>query len=161
GVVAFAIALDLVLYVLLKNAISLDQSSVRQFAAVNISLLAGSFLVTVALMRRPHRLYRALALSCLTAEALSMMIWIQMTGSVTSYFLIMAILMVLLYRLAWDYWMGLACLLLVSGFHLAAFALEEAHLLRPARLFVEDPGAIYSSTVYRYGALSSIVWCYA
>ncbi len=159
GVVFFAILFDVGLYFGFRHSDALRPEVVRLFAELNLSLLGTSFVLTVLALRRPHRLYWAVQAICLICEVGSMMVWIQMTGTVTSYFLIMAILIILSYRVAHDYWLGLLCLATVVLLHVGAFTLEELHIFRPASLFVADPGAMYASKSYRVGALSSIFWC--
>jgi Protein kinase domain len=159
GVATFTVAIDIVLYFMLRHAELLRPEMVRLFAELNIPLLSASALLCVFARRRPHRFYGAVQVLGLVCEVTSMMIWIQMTGVVSSYFLIMAILLILSYRVAYDYWIGLACLIIVVTLHAGAYVLEEIHVLQPASLFVAGAGATYASATFRIGALSSILWC--
>jgi predicted Ser/Thr protein kinase len=159
--VAFSTALfDVALYFMLRNVPSLRADMVRLFTEVAIPLLAGSGLLTLVGRRRPHRFYKLVQIVCLVAEAASMVFWIQLTGTISSYFLIMAIVLIVSYRLGYDYWLGLSCLIIVAGLHGLAFTLEELGIIRRVGLFNADPGAIYSSSAFRFAAFSSISWCY-
>jgi serine/threonine-protein kinase len=159
GVALFTVAIDVVLYLMLRHAELLRPEMVRLFAELNIPLLTASALLCFFARRRPHRLYGAVQVLGLLFEATSMLVWIQMTGIVSSYFLIMAILLICSYRIAYDYWLGLVCVIIVVALHTGAYVLEEVHVIQPASLFVAGAGATYASATFRIGALSSILWC--
>jgi predicted Ser/Thr protein kinase len=155
--VGLALALDVSLYAILRRAPGLRPEIVRLFAEVNISLMALDLALTLVFLRRPWRGYRAVLMLCIVCEALAATVWIQMTGSVSSYFLIVGFLLILLYRLLFDYASGLTCALAVTLLHTAAFALESAGVLRPASLFVAMPLGIYEVPLFRAAAMLSLL----
>jgi hypothetical protein len=155
--IVLAIGLDLSLYLLLRRAPGLRPEVMRVFAIVNIGLMVLDLALTRLGLRRPWKGYRAALVACVVAETLAGTVWIQMTGSVSSYFLAVGILLILLYRLLFDYAAGLACLISMSVLHAGAFALESAGVLRPASLFVAEPMGIYSLPLFRDAAMLSMI----
>jgi serine/threonine-protein kinase len=154
--VALAIGLDLSLYLLLRRAPGLRPEVMRIFAFVNIGLMVIDLGVTRFALRRPWRGYRAALIACVLCEALAAMVWIQMTGSVSSYFLLTGFLLILIYRLLFDYATGLACALAFAGFHTAAFLLESQGILRPASLFASASLGGYEVPLFRLSAMLSL-----
>src|SRR5438445_1413741 len=124
--VGLALALDVSLYVLLRHAPGLRPEIVRLFAECNISLMAIDLGLTLWLLRRPWRGYRAVLATCVVSETLAATVWIQMTGTISSYFLIVGFLLILLYRLLFDYQSGVIAAGSMMALHTGAFALENA-----------------------------------
>src|SRR5205823_6195515 len=124
--VGLALGLDVSLYLLLRHAPPIRAEVIRTFAIVNIGLMAIDLALTYLFLRRHRRTYRPVLVLCVLCETLAATVWIQMTGSVSSYFLIVGFLLVLLYRLLFDYASGLTCVLAMMTFHTTAFALEGA-----------------------------------
>jgi serine/threonine-protein kinase len=94
-------------------------------------------------------------------EVATSIVWIQMSGTVTSYFIGTVILLALLYRFLCNYWCGLACFLTGLGGILIAYALETAGVLPRSSLFTTDVGAAALPDIYRRTALISITISFA
>jgi tRNA A-37 threonylcarbamoyl transferase component Bud32 len=155
--VGVALALDVALYALLRHAAGLRPDMVRRFAEINCSLMALDLALTLVWLRRPWRGHRAVLTACILMEALAATVWIQLTGTISSYFLIVGFLLILLYRLLFDYASGLTCALGMMIFHGGAFVLEAAGGLRPAALFVAAPLGIYDVPLFREAAMLSLL----
>ncbi len=156
-----AIALDLTLYALLRHAPEVRPEVVRLFAVVNVGLMLLDLALTRLSARWAGRAYRLLLGACILSETLAACVWIQMTGSVSSYFLMVGLILIALYRLLWDYASGLTCAVAMAAFHCAAFGLETAGVLRPASLFVAMPLGIYETPLFRASAMVSLLVGYA
>jgi serine/threonine-protein kinase len=158
--VGLALGLDLSLYALLRHGPGLRLEVVRLFGECNITLMVVDLLLTVTLTRRPWRGYRAVLTTCVVSETLAATVWIQMTGSVSSYFLIVGFLLILLYRLLVDYSSGLTCAVAMASMHTTAFVLENAGVLRPVSLFLSPPMGIYEQPLFRMAAMLSLLTGY-
>ena len=159
--VGLALGLDLALFAILRHASGLRPAVVRLFAEINVSLMAIDLALTLVALRKPWRFYRLILRACILCEVLAATVWIQMTGTISTYFLIVGYLLVLLYRLLFDYYTGLTCLVAMAVMHCGAFGLEELGLLRPASLFVAEPQGIYEVPLFRVAAMLSLVVGYA
>jgi tRNA A-37 threonylcarbamoyl transferase component Bud32 len=156
-ILAVAILGDVSLYGMLRDQPVMRASAARAFALINIPVLAVDLALTLALLRRPWRLYRFVLDACVVAEIFTTVVWLQLTGTVSSYFIVSSPLLVFAYRLGFDYHTGLVCGLAVIGMHAGAFALEEVGVLRPASLFVADLAGTYAAPAFRRAAIGSIL----
>jgi serine/threonine-protein kinase len=151
-----AVLFDLVVYAAFRGSPFFDRRALDLFVAINVPLL----LVAAALcwfpLRTKGRWHGPLSIVCLSIEAFTCVTWIQLTGTVSSYFLVAIPLLILGYRLYARYRLGLLVYAVGAVMHLVAFGLEQFGVLRPAALFVTDPGAIYSVPLFRFAALVSI-----
>jgi len=127
------------------------------FIVANDTLLLASWLATVLFMRRAGRASRNALIFGAVVEQLTAVIWIQMTGTVTSYFLGTLGVLGLLYRVLGNYWTGL--LAGTTGFLgiFGAYALEEAGVLPRSSIFTGDIGANLLPEVYRQTAFISVL----
>jgi hypothetical protein len=89
-----------------------------------------------------------------------MIVWVQMTGIVSSYFLLMGPLLIAYYRRVGGYWAALWATGCLMTFHAGAMVLEDLGVLRTAALFTQDPGSFYSARLYRYVSLLSLEGIY-
>jgi predicted Ser/Thr protein kinase len=151
-----AIALDLGIYLGFRDSPHFDARALHTFAWLNVSLLSVSASLCWFVLRRKSRWFVPASLVGLTLEVFTSVVWIQLTGTVSSYFLIILPLLILAYRLYGAYWLGLVTYLAAAAMHAAAVGLEEAGVLRPAALFTANPGAIYSDPLFRLAAAFSI-----
>lgn len=156
--VVLAIGVDLFIWATFRGAPEMRAEVVSAFAQTNLSLLALDALLTMLLLRRPGRAYKAVLLFCIVLEAFTTIVWIQVTGSVSSYFMVVAIFLPVVYRLFFGYAAGLVAAVSLLVFRVGAFVLEETGVLRPAAIFVTDPGGIYRSATFRGAAMVSISW---
>ena len=140
-----AIGIDVFIWLLLQRSAQIEARALHVFAVCNIGLLSLDFAVTVLPAFRAPRPNRLLIAFGAVLEALTTVVWLQLTGSVSSYFLIMGVMLVVFYRLAYDYRIGLTQLAALVLFHGLAFGLEQAGVLRYASLFTTPPGGIVAS----------------
>jgi predicted Ser/Thr protein kinase len=155
--VAMALGLDLTLFAVLRHAAGLRPEVMQLFAVVNVSLMAIDLgLTRFGVTGSPRRHQLALT-TCILCEALAATVWIQMSGSVSSYFLIVGYLLIAAYRLLCNYASGLTCAAAFMVFHTVAFGLEEIGVLRPASLFVAQPLGIYETPLFRLAAMITLL----
>jgi tRNA A-37 threonylcarbamoyl transferase component Bud32 len=158
--IAMAIALDLTLYAVLRHAPGLRPDVIRLFAVVNVGLMVVDLALTrFSVTGSPRRHWIALN-ACILLEALAATIWIQMTGTISSYFLVVGFLLIAVYRLLCNYASGLTCAAAFMVFHTVACGLEEIGVLRPASLFVAPPLGIYESPLFRVAAMITLLFGY-
>jgi serine/threonine protein kinase len=155
--ISLAIGLDLSLYVLLRHAPGLRPDVVQIFLYVNVGLMLLDLGLNLIGLRRLWRGYRVVLTTCILSEVIAAVVWIQMTGSISSYFLVVGFLLILLYRLLFDYASGLTTALAVMILHTTVFLLETVHVLRPASLFVSEPLGIYAAPLFRVAAMLSLL----
>jgi tRNA A-37 threonylcarbamoyl transferase component Bud32 len=151
-----AIVVDIGIYVAFRGSSHFDQTVLALFALINIPLIAIDAAISWFGLRRRGPLYLPLSMLCVAIEAFSAVVWVQLTGSLSSYFLVALPVLVLTYRLFGTYRLALAAYLFGASLHLLAFVAEELGVLRTASLFTADPGAIYSEPLFRGAALSSV-----
>jgi serine/threonine protein kinase len=70
-------------------------------------------------------------------------------------------ILVMAYRLYFGYTCAVAVTLALVGFHVAAFALEQAGLLTPASLLITPPSPIYDVPLLQYSIMGSVLAVYA
>lgn len=157
---ATAIVTDVLIVATLRDPSMFRVHVVDAFAAINISLLALDLALTLLLLRRPSKHHALVQDVCMVIETFTVIVWVQVTGSVSSYFLLVCPAVILGYRFFLGYRVGWITFLGFALFHLGAFALEQLGVLRIASVFVRDPGGIYSSSAYRAAAMFSIQWVY-
>ena len=151
-----AILFDLAFYFALRGYAAFNAHVIAWFVGIAVPLLTLSGSLSWFVLRRKGRWYFPLSLVCITCEMATAVMWIQLTGSVSSYFLMTIPIFMAAYRLYGTYRLGLAAYLIGAGMHLTIYALEELGVLSPASLFVTDPGAIYASPLFRLSALVSL-----
>ena len=151
-----SILVDIGIYLAFRGSSHFDQQVLLWFVLINCPLLAVATSVSWFGLRRRGPLYIPLSILCAAIEMLSAVVWIQLTGVVSSYFIVVIPAVVLAYRLYTTYRLGLACYLLGSSLHLIAIAAEELGFLRTASLFTSDPGAIYAEPLFRGAAVVSV-----
>jgi predicted Ser/Thr protein kinase len=127
------------------------------FLLGNDSLLLASLIATLLFLRRPGRGYAAATIFGAIVEQLTAVIWIQMTGTVTSYFLATLGVLAFLYRVLAGYWAGLAASATALVGLVAAYSLEQAGVLPRSSIFNADVGANLLPELYRQTAFISIV----
>ncbi len=159
-VICVAMALDAMLLFGLRGAPHVRPDVLTGFAVTNLSILALDLGLSIAWLRRPGPRYRLALLVAALLELVSVMVWIQVTGTVSSYFISGAVALLMIYRAGFDYWTGLCAFVAAVSLHVGAFALDELGVLRPAALFDGELGAVYAVPGYRAAALASILGTY-
>lgn len=156
-----AVLIDLGILVMLGGSERIDQQALALFAWINLPLLTCDFFITLAMIRWSPLRKKSLVAALALVEAFTMVVWIQLTGTVTSYFIMAAALVILWYRLYFGWAVGMAYAFGVVSMHLGAFLLEIAGLLRPESAFVSPASKFYETLEYRWVAITSILWVYA
>ncbi len=151
-----SIGIDVALWLGLREDPAIARAVLGRFVAVNITLLAflGASFAAQARWRRLQRPWIAAVLAALMCG--TAVIWIQTTGSVTSYFALAGTFMVVAYRL----WLGwsvaaVAALTLVI-LHTGIIVLERMGLLTPEPLFVGAARPLYTASAYPLSVVVSI-----
>src|SRR5262249_6965449 len=106
--VGTAIALDFAIVLLLRGEPGINFDAIRLFAYVNIPLLSLDLLCGELAIRfaRTQRAWRAVLDLTALILAFTTVLWIQLTGSLTSYFLLCSTGLIITTRLAFDYRMS-------------------------------------------------------
>ncbi|HUH04858.1 MAG TPA: serine/threonine-protein kinase [Kofleriaceae bacterium] len=155
-----AVLIDVGLYLGLRNQPSIDRDVLVRFALINIPLLLLSVGVSLAMLRLPSARRVWLLATIAALEALTIVVWTQATGSLTSYFMLVGALTIVGYRLYSSYQVGAAVTLVLVCCHGAAVVLEATGVLRPEPLFLGEPSRIYGISSYQLLAATSIAWAY-
>src|SRR5437763_1247833 len=98
-----AVVLDVFIYLLMKGSPSVRLSALRGFAVINISLLSLDALLTYVTQERLARPWRMAPDLSAVLECIAIVVWVQVTGSVSSYFIIAGPGMIMLYRGYWGH----------------------------------------------------------
>ena len=160
AMIAVVLAFDVALLLLLRSSPTIRPGALRAFAAINLPLLLLDLVCIPLLLRKRGPWFGSGQILCGTLEIVTTLTWIQLTGIVSSYFLIAGPLLIVAYRVFSGYWAAMWGTALLTTGHIALFLAEELHVLPPASLFV-DAGQVYSSPVFRWGALASITGIYS
>jgi len=158
--IAAALLVDVLIVTTLRDPSLFRLHVLDAFAAINMSLLALDLAVTLAVLRKPGKHRALLQDVCVAVEAFTIIVWIQVTGSVSSYFLLIGPVIILGYRFFLGHRVGVVIAASFAVSHIGAYVLETLGVLRVASLFVRDPGGIYSAPAYRFAAMVSILWVY-
>ncbi len=160
GVIALvAILVDISLVLSLRGDPRLDRDTLHTFAAINLPVLLG-LLVTCRLSEGRARGLPMITVG-LVATHLSVMVWIQITGTLSSYFMVAAAMLVAAHRALLSWTVGALSLGVLFALHGGAFLLEEAGVLTRAPLFLSAPGPVYETASMRWSVLLSITSVYA
>jgi hypothetical protein len=128
------------------------------FVVINLPCLAAAFaLATWAAGRTVGVVTIAVVL---TIAHLTVVVWIQATGSLSSYFLMAAALSVAAHRALLSWGLGVVSLAVLVGLHLGVFVLEEVGVLPRLPLFVDPPGSVYATPAFRVAVMASILAVY-
>jgi serine/threonine protein kinase len=153
-----AVGLDVGIYLSFSASPRFDAQVVRAFALINIPLLTAVAALSWFGLRRRHRFYDALVYLSITIEVCTAMVYIQITGSVSSYFVVVIPVLTLIYRFFLGYRQGVAVLAVGIVAHGAIMVMEELGVLRQAPLFTDGTGGLYAVPAYRLATLMSIYW---
>ncbi len=160
-IIAFAIVLDVSIVGVLWNDPEVRRTALQLFGGVNVALLSVDLILTLTALRRASVLWEPAFVVCLLIEATTTIIWVQLTGSLSSYFLSAIVMLVGLYRVGFAWRHGVILAGAMMGCHVIALTLEATGVLPPASLFVAVPAGIYASPGLRIAATSSILATYA
>ena len=157
---SLALLIDVGLYLALRNVPGIDRDVLVRFELINLPLLSISIAISIAMLRLPSARRMWLLATSASIEALTVVVWTQATGSLTSYFMLVGALLIAWYRLYSSYTVGVATLLSLGLFHGLAVVLEVAGALTPESLFLGEPSRIYRIDSYQLLAAVSIAWTY-
>lgn len=147
---------NVLLWADLRDDPAAKQDVVDLFLVMNDSILAIDLLLTVLFMRRFSRAYPAVLIIGAVLETFTAVTWIQMTGTVTSYFIGTITILAIAYRFLGNYWSGLACIVTGVAGIAGAYVLEEAGVLPRSSAFMTDLGAATLPDAYRQTAFLSV-----
>jgi hypothetical protein len=147
---------NIALWLGLRDDTAVHRDVANLFILLNNGCLALNFLTTLAALRGSLQSHRLVIVGGALIEVGTALIWIQMTGSLTSYFLGTLVLLIMLYRMVVNYWAALATLVASIAGVTTCYALEEAGILARSSLFVRDITTALLPDVYRSSALVSI-----
>lgn len=156
-----AILLDAGIYLALRHNAAISQPALKIFATLNISALAVAALAAYALQLRPEQPVRGTEVGLCFVFATTTVVWIQLTGTVSSYFIMAAAIEIVLFRAAWGWKAGWVTHTTIALAQLVAYLLEELALLKPTSLLVAPVYGLESIASYRGVAMISIEMCYA
>jgi len=157
-----SIAIDIGILFGMRGVPQFSKRAVDAFASINIPLLTIDLVIGELAMRRARskRMWRFCIDTCAIIEAFTILVWIQLTGSLTSYFQFAGLALILGYRHWYDYHSALVMAVALVVFHVGAVGLEAAGWLRPESLFVALPGGVYEASTYRVFATVSFLTLY-
>jgi serine/threonine-protein kinase len=157
---AAAVVFDIAIYFGLKNVPMLSERALFAFAVCNVCGLSFTgLMIHVTQIRAPRPRAGAWPFMCVIM-GLTTVVWIQLTGVVTSYFIMAAAVLIVLYRWGLGWASGLSTYLTTLLGHVAAYLLEEASVL-PRMSIMRDAGfGLDAIPAYRLVAMTSIVFCY-
>ena len=157
---ASAAVFDVAIYFGLRHVPMLSERALLAFAVCNVcGLSLGGLLIHITQLRAPRPRPGAWPWIC-ALMSLTVVVWIQLTGVVTSYFIMAAALLIVLYRWGLGWTAGLSTYLSTTLGHLAAYALEELEVLPRMSLLREPSSGLDSIGAYRVVAMTSIVMSY-
>ncbi len=151
---------NVTVFALLARAPDVRPGVVVLGAGTNAALLSLDTVLTLAFLRRRGRFYTPIFRFCLLLEVIAGTLWLQLTGTVSSYYIGAGLLLIVLYRLAVDYATALVFTVGTIAGHLGCFLLEQAGVLKPASLFAGAPAGLYAGETFRWAAMFSMSWLY-
>jgi serine/threonine-protein kinase len=86
----------------------------------------------------------------------TVVVWIQATGTLSSYFMVAAAMLVVSNRALLTWSMGVVSVGAVLALHGGSFVLEELGVLSPAPLFRAGAGPVYQSPELRWSVIGSV-----
>lgn len=154
-----AIVFDLGLWLALRDDPRLVPSTLDTFAAINLPILA--ILLGLAHHQHGRDTPNPLAMAAgITITMATVLVWIQVSGTLSSYFVVAGAMLVVLNRALLDWSMGVVGIVVLLVLHLGAFGLEELGVLDRAPLFRADAGPIYASAAMRWSVMGSLTTVY-
>jgi tRNA A-37 threonylcarbamoyl transferase component Bud32 len=154
-----ALGVDVLILLTLRYAEGLSTRAVEVFCLINMTALSLDLALTWGLQRKPHRWFHVVEKTCTALECFTVLVWVQLTGTTSSYFIACGGFLILIYRMYASWGTAFTALLAITLFHVTAVVLEEAGVLPRAPLFIEQGPP--EPVSYRFIAMSSIFSLYA
>ncbi|MCA9676810.1 MAG: serine/threonine protein kinase [Myxococcales bacterium] len=157
-VAVVAIVVDVGMVLGLRGVPRIDRTTLYTFGAINLPVLTALFVL--AQVQDGRQVHAATLAAGVLATQIAVIVWIQVTGTLSSYFLVAGAMLVTAHRAMLSWRWGVVSLVMLLTLHGGAFVLEELHVLGRAPLFVAAPGAIYEQAAMRWAVLASIASVY-
>ncbi len=154
-----AMVFDLGLWLALRGDPRLSRETVDAFVAINLPLLTALALLGHTQRGRPAPSPGLAALAVVLMQA-TVVVWIQVTGTLTSYFLVAGAMLVFVPRVFLDWKLGALSFAALVALHGGAFLAEELGILDRAPLFRDGAGPIYATASMRWSVITSIASVY-
>jgi hypothetical protein len=156
----WAIGLDIVIYFSMRDVPIFSRQAVTAFAVINVTgLLACGLAVRFTQLRRARPDPRVWPYVC-GLMTFTTGVWIQLTGVVSSYFISMAAMLIVLFRFGFGWGAGMTALIVMSATHLGAFTLEHLGVLPGTSLLREPSRGLDAIPLFRSVAMWSILGTY-
>jgi hypothetical protein len=154
-----AIVFDVGLWFSLRNDPRVVAGTVDAFVAINVPLLA--ILAVLGHTQRPRETMSAplVAVGVVLSQA-TVVVWIQVTGTLSSYFLVAGAMLVVVHRALLNWSLGAVSAAALFALHGGAFLAEELSLLDRAPVFRDGAGPIYATAAMRWTVISSVTSVY-
>ncbi len=152
GVVALLI--DIGFLIGLRGDGRVDRTTLDAFAMINVPLLI--LLLAMARSRSPRMRTRTALVVSILATHVTVIVWVQVTGSLSSYFIGAGAMLLIAQRAMLSWRAGVFCVAVLVTLHAGAFLAEEVGVLAQAPLFRAAPGPIYESVALRWAIFVSI-----
>jgi hypothetical protein len=159
-IVLAALAGDALFYALLRGDPRVDQAALLSFFKVLPALGLDALIIVACLIRSPGRGWRAITMAGVVLEMVPTMWWLHLTGSVSSYCVLLPATMILAYRLGYDLRTATLTAAAALVCQIAMVAAELRGLLPAAPLFVGGGGGVYATPAYVTGAANAICVVY-
>ncbi|HUQ02328.1 MAG TPA: serine/threonine-protein kinase [Kofleriaceae bacterium] len=154
-----AVVFDVGLWFALRDTAGLSAGAIDAFVGINIPLLGCLALLGHTQRERATPSPLPVAIAVVLAQA-TVVVWIEVTGSLSSYFLVAGAMLIVVQRAFLSWTMGVVSLVTVLAMHGGAFALEELGVLGRAPLFRDGAGPLYATASMRWSVMSSIASVY-
>ena len=150
-----AILFDAIIWLGLRRA-DVNHAVADRFALINISLLTIDTAITLASFGRAA-LRKRWVIACLVIlENITFIVWVQATGSLSSYFVLAGAILILAYRLAFDFTIAAVCAASLFVMHISVIVLELSGVLTPEALFLGPVSRVYELPLYQSMTIISI-----
>ncbi len=138
----------------------LDYGVARFALLLNDGFLVCDLVLAVLFLRRWSRWYPFWFVVSLSLDLATIMVWAQVTGSVTSYFLGAIFVGILVVRVTLTYRIAVAVTVIASVSHAVIYFLELRGVLPYAPIIKSDGQSLYASLGFREMAASALAMTY-
>jgi serine/threonine-protein kinase len=159
-IVLAALLGDAAFYGLLRGDPRVDQAALLSFFKVLPLLGLDAVIILVCLRWSPGPAWRTVTMVGVVLEMVPTMWWLHLTGSVSSYCVLLPATMILAYRLGYDLRTATLTAATALVLQIGMVAAELRGLLPPAPLFVGGGGGVYATPAYVTGAANAICIVY-
>jgi predicted Ser/Thr protein kinase len=147
--VLVSLGVDVAIVLWMRDTPGVSQAPLGVFAFTNLGAIGVDAVVTLTVLRKEGRWQKPLTYLCTTLEIVAVTAFIQMTGTVTTYFLAAYVLLIFIYRLVFDFALGAWVTANAIVAYLAVTWLEHLGLFSYASLFEAGDSLIPPVPTYR------------